>query len=687
MIELKKETYNFIYLISKNLLIVYLVLFFLNLLSIIRFENSLFLNLLGITGILLLIISIPSKFLYIITNKSYIISAVLKIFFIFFISLIITSQYNPLFQYLHGIKLITIPEQLKIPLELVLILAISISFYIPVVKDNNSIRINKLKTAINRFFHFFETKVGMCVLIIIILASFIRLFYLNYIDGLDNFTSLAVKNMCTNSISYYKNAVFSDFIWSKLCNLFGFGYYILRLPAIIYSIITELFLYLTLRKFSKKMALITLFIIAVSPWAIIMSRLIREYAFDAMIAAVCFFVSNNIRTSTVKLQSKIIRLILLIAFVISLSIINNRVQTFIVSIIPLITIPFVIYYERAIEIKKIVYKISLKFKFLLTILGVILIYFFNYSDFPKGISFNIAYLKVFFDPLVVAPWQWFHSSIITYVLIVYIFFLPLYLIIFRFKQNRDLMYYIYFIFGLSLALFVFKFQPHSNDYPTRYIYFLFIIYSSIFGFTFYYLAKISKGLRGLILAIVLLLFINVQSFAFALYPPYSIIQGQTDEKNDITIDSLGVGKFSMLPAVKYINNNIDYSKYPLIFAGRYAEFILLLNLPMDPNRSLKSDDCSVCSPKYNYDIARDVFVESFYWNLHELALATSIYSKGFLITEDYCITDNKQSYLIENDENSMGCIQTLKNSDFQFDNINFHFIIKINNYRFYQWNK
>jgi hypothetical protein len=126
-----------------------------------------------------------------------------------------------------------------------------------------------------------------------------------------------------------------------------------------------------------------------------------------------------------------------------------------------------------------------------------------------------------------------------------------------------------------------------------------------------------------------------------------------------------------------MNSVVDYLKdvthwssdQVYVFGGRYSEFILLLNYEMDPNRYLKRKKF-----QNKYDVGKNMYVESAYFEYHELKDAINRDAGGYFISEDYYIFGPQKKEKIE-----------LEEKDFFYGKTKFTFLKKINNFHIYCW--
>jgi hypothetical protein len=516
------------------------------------------------------------------------------------------------------------------------------------------------------------------LLLIIIIFIFLRIYSLDYIDSSDNYNDIAIKALYQNDNSCYDYSSISTKLMLLSVGVFGFNAMALKLPFIFYSLITIIFIYFIARFLNKPTALLSAFLFAISPWSIILSKVTRDYSFDCMLGSIVLFMSLWIYTKfkeKISLKNKIyniINLLLVIIFVYLLSLFNRRPHSLIVLIFPTILGVFMVYNFLKDYFKIKFGSIRRLRIFYFSIISLFFIggtYFINRWPFTKGYSFNIFYFDVFFNPLIASPWHWFHNNLLTSIFIVFLFLVPA-LFIFNSQRNKSITSALYSIFLFGLFIYLFKYSSHLDYTPTRYIYFLFPVFVIIFSLSIFYIINYYKHLNILNLfvsiIILFLLLFNFTSFYYSIDP----IKAYDSEKiSNLKVDNLGTGRFEMKGVVDFIKKDLGWNSNDFyVFGGRYGEFILLLDYEIDDSRCLKSSNVVD-----DYDVGKNMFVESSFFNYHELENAL-LNEEGYFITEDNIITNSNGEIMLE-----------IKNNDFLFYGKKFIFIKEINNFKIFKW--
>jgi hypothetical protein len=514
--------------------------------------------------------------------------------------------------------------------------------------------------------------------IILIVFSFtLRLLSLDYLDASDNYNDIAYKNIFENGGSCYNYSTISTYFTLFFIKYFGFNFFSLRMPSLIYSLITVIFVYFIARRINKHAAMISVFLFAVSPWSIVLSRVTRDYAFDCMLSSVLIFITvltikEIFRKTGLQLFINSIILTITILIIFLLTKFNQRSQTLLVVISPLVGILFNVYYLLP-KIVKGKWKVIL-ISSLAVGVGVLFFYYIDYANFKKGFLFNGYYFRIFFTPWLESPWQWFHgNNIVKSTALLFAFFLiPLIFKVLYEKKDINYFLFLYIAFFIGVAIFFFKFKSHINYNPTRYVYFLFPIYAIIYSFSFYYLSmKISKNkfYRTIVFFLLFGLFFNLKSFCYAVYPELAY---KNDNISTLDVDNIGVGRFKMNDVCKFLKKETGWnSEKPYVFGGRYGEFILLLDYKMDSDRCLLMETAEGIR---KYDVGKNMYVESSYFGYHELESAVNQHSAGYLVTDASLITDSEENEIIK-----------LQDDNFILYGSKFIFVKNINDYRIYAW--
>ena len=512
------------------------------------------------------------------------------------------------------------------------------------------------------------------VLILIFSLFFItRLYENNFINGSDNFNVLGVKNMYENGVSFYKYSPITDFFMLQIVKIFGFSLFTIKIPFIFYSFVTLIFIYLIGQLSSKNLALLSSFLYVISPWAIIQSRVTRDYSFDLMVGSIvlylCLIIYKKMSvTYTIKSYAKYFIIFSLIPLTIILLYEYNRSQTLTVGIYALLTSIFIIecIFKGRINNKQFLNPI-----YWISISSILLLVLYSIERFPFEFGFkepDFIFFNIFFNPLINSPWQWFHDINLEPIFLFALFILG----IFSFGPNQLNKKYILILFSsftFGLLLYTLKYESHVNYIPVRYIYFLFIPYVIILANAILNLFKPFKAKFEKIIIIIILLIsmINSTALLYSMNPHLAYVE---EDISNVQIDNIGTGRFKILEVVSYLENELNVNDdTTIVFDGRYEEFILYLNRPMDKERFL------LRNPGWQYDIAKNTYVQASYYGYSELKEAAVSNIQGIYISNENAIFNENEKREIK-----------LQDDDFYLYSTLFKFIININGFRIYSWN-
>jgi hypothetical protein len=525
------------------------------------------------------------------------------------------------------------------------------------------------------------------MLIIFILFFITRLYDNNFINGTDNYNLLGIKNMYENGMSIYKYTSITDFLMLKMVTYFGFNTFTVKIPFIFYSFITLIFIYLSSNLINRNLALVSSFLYVISPWAIIQSRITRDYSFDLMVGSIiiylCFVIYKKI-TET-KSPNRIFAYLLFFSFI-PLTIVfvyhNIRSQTILVGIYALFTALYIFNYflrtvvaEGKFPMTRVMTLLrenikSVNFIYWVIVYSTLIIAVFFIEKFPFVFGFkypDFIYFDFFFNSLIDSPWQWFYGVDIRSVFFYGMFLLGL----FSFDSNEMPKKYLSILFSsflFGLLLYSLKYETHLEYIPVRYVYFLFLPYIIIFANSVLNLAKLFNSRHEKTVLILALIFlINPTALVYSVSP---ISAYQNEGISNVQIDNIGIGRFGLLEVAEYLKE-LGVDDNVVVLDGRYAELILYLDRPMDKDRKLVRHHSG--NTLY-YDISQKTYVQSTYFGYSELKEAVSTNKEGIYVSRDKVI-------LSEDGYEEM----KLSSRDFQLYNVYFYHINTINDFQIYFW--
>jgi len=458
-------------------------------------------------------------------------------------------------------------------------------------------------------------------------------------------------------------------LWSV--QLFGFNFFAIKVPFIIYSFVTLIFLYLVAAMISKPLALLAAFLYSISPWAIIQSNITRDYSFDLMIATMVIYFSlalytKNYETNSTR-QSIVYGLLfclppLMVYFIYS----HIRVQTLISGIyIMVIGIAFI--YCLICKVSKIPALIKMSYWPLAILPLIISTYIFQRFPFESGFHQpDYNFIKIFFDPGINSPWQWFYNIHVNSYLIAFLFFLGVVAIRNKGALNSNYLLMLFLSFAYGIFIFSFKYESHLDYIPVRYVYFLFAPYVILLANGIINILKPFNGFIKFIIIASLLLCVNYQAITYSINPKLAY---EKEGIATLSIDNINIGRFHLIEVINYLENELNVTDNSiLVFDGRYEEFILYMDRPMDKDRYLLRP-----SNNKRHDIAKNTYVQSIFFGYSELFQAIN-HKSGIYVTDDVIIYDPLSMTTYSLDENSL-----------TINNIELEYINTINGFKIYAW--
>jgi hypothetical protein len=494
--------------------------------------------------------------------------------------------------------------------------------------------------------------------------------------------------MYENGMSIYKYTSITDFLMLKIVTYLGFNLLTVKIPFLFYSFITLIFIHLSSNLINKNLALVSSFLYVISPWAIIQSRITRDYSFDLMVGSIvlylCFVIYKKI-TET-KNPREILAYFILFSFIPLIIVYvyhNIRSQTVVIGIYAMFTALYITNYfintivaESNFLLSRTMTKLrgnikSVSFVYWIIVCSALIPAVFFIEKFPFVFGFkdsDYIYFDFFFNPLINSPWQWFYGMDIRPVFFYGMFLLGL----FSFDSNKMPRKYLSILFSsflFGLLLYSLKYETHLEYIPVRYVYFLFLPYIIIFANSILNLAKLFNSRHEKTVLILALIFlINPTALVYSISP---ISAYQNEGISNVQIDNVGIGRFSLLELVEYLEEMGIDADDVIVLDGRYAELILYLDRPMDKERKLvrQSSDNTLY-----YDVSQKTYVQSTYFGYSELKEAVTTNKEGIYVSSDKVILSEDGSEEMK-----------LSSKDFQLYNVSFHHINTINDFQIYSW--
>ena len=493
------------------------------------------------------------------------------------------------------------------------------------------------------------------LLILIVLIGFIlRIWNLNYLQGADNFNLLSAKALYqTGNFTYPRNLQIT-YTLAFLFKIFGATLAVARIPFVLIGTFSIFLIYFLGKFINKKIGLITAFLLAISPVAIEKSSYVREYTenfFWVLILAIIFiYIFIKYKDKPKKFFA--IYLTTFILGIGSLYIYGNFVGNDTISgvllVVGFITVPIFLYVIKQ-NYKKLFFPILV-----LSIIGFgFFIYFANKfsSIFTGGLLYNDYWFRMFFDPMVQFPMQWFSFSTISIIFIVGLFLLS-----FMIKKNRDIIFIMNIVFWSTILLFILKYYSSLGYYWSRYLYHLYPFYIVIFATGLFYFVystiisfkKISKIIIIFIIIFLLILVIIPQNTLHGANHDLSILSPINPDPRQPTTTGNANYFYNIFDLLE--KNNFS-NKDAIVIKGE-NQFFISWYFNYTINRTFENYNSGSV-----YDIGDKVYVIYPSYNINELDSAINQNNQGYLLSgssyygiNNFTYKDTQFTYL----ENSEG---------------------------------
>jgi hypothetical protein len=507
--------------------------------------------------------------------------------------------------------------------HLVSILSLTLAFvfalHFSLTKNTDSPETPKL---IIKSKHFNKPLVTTIILIIILIIGFVvRIWNLDYIQASDNFNLSSAQAFAETGTFTYERSYDITFTIGYVFDILGVSLFNARLPFVIIGLVAVYFSYLIGRFISKQTALLSAFFTAISPDIIEQSTAVREYSINFLLLSACLYLlllsySKMFTNSLYKLAYYLSIYILLCSIIF---IYGSLTQNFTTGLIILILTIFTIFIVPHIVKKEKYYYFILLVSYL--IIGLIFYYSYLTGLFAPGINLNVYWVRIFTDPMISYPMQWFSYVNIGIPIILLILILPI------FNKNAVVTSLTLTFFTVVL-LFAFKFINDLNYVPTRYLFILYPVYVIIFSI-------------GLLKLISLVININLR-LKYILIVPFVMVAVNVGQnvlhaaRHDLVENwpyesprrPTAIGTRADVERLNdYIRkeNLIDVSK-PIILDSFDPAWI---QIPLGYKISTSSTFSDNGSGRY--ERAENVFLENDWWGIHEFTTTLDKYDSGFYI--------------------------------------------------------
>lgn len=412
-------------------------------------------------------------------------------------------------------------------------------------------------------------------LIVIVLIGFVlRVWNLQFTPYIDEYPHIVSAINLEKGILDYPRSQILTIIVSITRSLFGLNNIILssRLALSFLSIMAIFPIYLLFKNSSKKISLLTAFWIAITPWAIWLSRYIREYSIFPLIffLIILYFEKNKIITEKNK-KTYLLKGLVPIFIITIYSLFIDKQSTFkflLILIFPL----FLMNTFGNIKVKnnKSLFLISS----IILSLSILLIFFIYHASYI-GLKLDITWLKFIFSNS--QYFAWFEPSFKNYFSIFFSALGIIGLTLQRRKFPKKILLVLLIILTFYTFAFDRYFKPRYISYTLPFVLFI-LSYGIIFVYGLIRTNKFISSKTGIILILLMLsAFINIGSIQKSVtwnesgYNPYS------GEYHDRIPDE-----------IKYIDNGQIYRSDKIITGTPYL-ISYILGEPINHTKIEKYD--------------------------------------------------------------------------------------------------
>lgn len=327
------------------------------------------------------------------------------------------------------------------------------------------------------------------VILTLFLALIIRLYNLTVLDPYtDEWIHLgSAWRLSEVGVAEYPRAYFLAFIIHWLFEIFGKSIFIARIPGVIFGSLTIIPLFLLTKRISMPVGAISILLWAISPWAIMMSRNIREYAFFPFFILIILLILVSLTDKIISYCDRKysftitdIGSALVVVFCFFYAQYIDPFSTF--KYIFLILPPFGIYFcLRTFGISNDVIKKKIQYPVFLLIIVLLLIALFIGLFWNNLVSFTPIYNEFYINLLLKSDgtqWYW-DKGISTIGVVLLLLFGSLYFGIFK-KQLEFVLIFLIFIF--TVYFYSFHWDRYNSTRNFYYVlpFFTIIIASGIY---------------------------------------------------------------------------------------------------------------------------------------------------------------------------------------------------------------
>jgi len=472
---------------------------------------------------------------------------------------------------------------------------------------------------------FWEKRYHLVLIIIILIGLILRLLGGNIIQAVDFYNLISAKALIHNGFTSYTRNLDYSYLIAFLFKTFSPSLFLARILPIIYSLVAIFLIYLLGKEvLSKKIGIIGAALLSVSPWFLSLSLQIREYSFNIMIATIIYLlVFKSYKKSKGVFSLGFLALLTFISFF--LLTYSYLFENFTIIII-LYTV--MVIFCCFLVLESVQKKANWKKRLMMLIfnIGLVLVSI-NINKiyrpfFLEGFTFQADWFGIFFEPRVQYPMQWFSSSLLPFLLIVFIFLQSLF-----FKNTLFRVMIAGFL--LTLLFFSIKFDYVNRVIVPRYVSHVLPLYIIIFSaglYNFFKLLKTisfkkNKVLVSIIFFIIFIAIINPYNIFFTLY-----IDPQKYDKNEKRASYTPYDNryYQLFDSVKKAGAK---KNDPIVLEGINNLAIWFLDYDIDSQKKLTRGDGNT------YDNGINMYIESRSVQVFQMEEAIQKHDYGWILTK------------------------------------------------------
>lgn len=500
-------------------------------------------------------------------------------------------------------------------------LIILVSGYIYINSTTNKVSLVSLEDETKSYRNFELSKHIILLGLICVLGFILRIWDLEYTQASDLFNLSAAKSFYDNGTFFYERNLQLTFLISTMFSIFEPTLFYARLPLAFFGVFSIILMYFFGSYISKSVAIVSSFLIAISPNAIEESTLIREYSENLMLSLVAYLVIFDAVKNFKNYKKYIISVGFLCLFIYTYSnIVNNYTIQILILIVGFASIPALIIcrYNQLRKFNLEIYSLVSFFA-----VSVLLFFIFMHNFFAGFYSIGLEtyWVKSFFSPSVAYPMQWFSFKPLETYFIFSLFIAPVFFVKNVYIKISS------FTFFIVVLLFTLKFENTLTYVPTRYLYVLLPFYTLIFASSIVFIAKylaINTYNKIIVYSLIVFIFINPSAIIHSAKHdlvrswPTNDLRQPTSTGTREDVDEL----IEILKQKGELDNN-----HPIVLTDFNPSWLILEdNMTVDKVRYFSDNG------NYKYEISSRLFLENAYWNVYELTDQINLNNEGLYIT-------------------------------------------------------